>query len=71
MPLGINGTPAPGLRYHDTGALDQPGYGGVLWSASAVNNSTYAWRLVFGATNLLASYASNRGDGFLLRCLSE
>ncbi|WP_297623875.1 hypothetical protein [uncultured Rikenella sp.] len=63
--------PAPGCRYHDTGALDQAGYGGILWAASTVSNSTYAWRLLFGATGMHPSYASNRGDGFQLRCLSE
>ena len=62
---------APGCRYHDTGALDQAGYGGILWAASTVSNSTYAWRLLFGATGMHPSYASNRGDGFQLRCLSE
>ncbi|WP_294600439.1 hypothetical protein [uncultured Rikenella sp.] len=43
---------------------------GTVWSASVPDGSTNAWRLVFNATNMNPSNANNRGNGFLLRCLS-
>ncbi|WP_297829679.1 hypothetical protein [uncultured Rikenella sp.] len=43
---------------------------GTVWSASVPDGSTNAWRLLFNATNMNPSNANNRGNGFLLRCLS-
>ncbi|WP_294592897.1 hypothetical protein [uncultured Rikenella sp.] len=44
---------------------------GTVWSASVPDGSTNAWRLLFSATAMNPSTASNRGSGYQLRCLSE
>ena len=62
---------APGYRYRNTGAPDNAGNEGSVWSASAAAGSTTAWRLVFNATSMSSADALYRGNGFLLRCLSE
>ena len=61
---------APGYRSYASGALSGVGGEGTVWSASVPDGSTGAWRLLFSATNMNPSNANNRGNGFLLRCLS-
>ncbi|WP_294593965.1 hypothetical protein [uncultured Rikenella sp.] len=42
-----------------------------MWSASAVDGSTYARRLVLSTQSLSTSSSNSRAFSFLLRCLSE
>ncbi|WP_294591669.1 hypothetical protein [uncultured Rikenella sp.] len=63
--------PAPGYRGHADGVQRNVGSEGTVWSASVPDGSTGAWRLLFGTPGMLPSYATYRGNGFLLRCLSE
>ncbi|WP_304708612.1 hypothetical protein [uncultured Rikenella sp.] len=62
---------APGFRSYASGALSGVGGEGTVWSASVPDGSTGAWRLLFSATIMDPSSAYTRGNGFLLRCLSE
>ena len=63
--------PAPGYRFRYTGKTGCVGDEGSVWSASAADGSTGAWRLLFNMTSMDPSGASYRAYGFLLRCLSE
>ncbi|WP_300400620.1 hypothetical protein [uncultured Rikenella sp.] len=62
---------APGYRNRADGVQRGVGNEGTVWSASVPDGSTNAWRLLFNATGMYPSYASGRGGGFQLRCLSE
>ena len=61
----------PGYRHRDTGALRDICNEGTVWSASAVDGSTYARRLVLSTQSLSTSSSNSRAFSFLLRCLSE
>lgn len=59
---------APGYRNYNTGALVNVGNNGPVWASGV--SGTNARDLWFNATNLNAvSDASNRGNGFPVRCL--
>ncbi|WP_294600124.1 hypothetical protein [uncultured Rikenella sp.] len=61
--------PAPGYRLWDAGTLLGAGNCGFSWSSTA--NEALGLYLHFYVTYFHASFLSNRGYGFQLRCLSE
>ena len=73
LPLGRNGTPAPGFRdAGNHGRLGAPvgsGNYGYNWSSSF--SGTSGVFLNFGTQHLYTSFSDYRGHGHQLRCLSE
>ncbi|WP_304708387.1 hypothetical protein [uncultured Rikenella sp.] len=69
MPLGRNGTPAPGYRWSASGVLD--GYGNVGFCYSSSVHGSGGMYLYFDTQNLNPSHSDGHAYGLQLRCLSE
>ena len=59
---------APGFRNNTSGALNNVGNEGSVWSASANGTNGVYLRFVMNAAQ--PGNSNNRANGFLLRCLS-